>query len=104
MNQKVIFLSRRTSLRVFRRRRSRPISARSVSICRRTRITTAKCSASTHSPTKWVQVAVQHVVGLCEDLEKLADINSWFANPGYRTDDEGRYLSYLGHTVSVRSC
>lgn len=53
---------------------------------------------------RWIEIAVQHVAGICQEMAKLADLNGWFANPTYRTDDEGRYLSYLSHTVSVRGC
>jgi hypothetical protein len=104
MNQKVIFLSKENQ--------PSRISAKTFAAYKRAKREHLSANENYNRQVfgidsltyKWVQVAVQHVVGLCEDLEKLADINSWFANPGYRTDDEGRYLSYLGHTVSVRSC
>lgn len=52
---------------------------------------------------RWIEIAISSTCGLCAELANLKVLNDWFADPGYQTDDQGRYLSYLGKTVSVNA-
>lgn len=49
----------------------------------------------------WIREAVYRVSGICIELATLKSINAWFADPAYLTDDQGRYLTYMGKPVAV---
>lgn len=48
---------------------------------------------------KWIQIAVSSLTGICGPRPKLKELNTWFDDAPYLTDDEGRYLTYLGDMV-----
>lgn len=50
---------------------------------------------------RWISIAIHHVCGMCDELATVKNLNAWLAEPGYLTDEDGRYLSYMGNTVSV---
>lgn len=51
----------------------------------------------------WIREAEWAVSGVCPELASLKSINEWLADPTYLTDGEGRYLTYLGKTISVQA-